>query len=66
MEKKTINVLSQKRAFLDAINDLSADMMLQDSINKHYRKLYNEKIEHALIDKDKDSFIKYTHLLNEL
>lgn len=66
MEKKTINVLSQKRAFLDAINDLSADMMLQDSINEHYRKLYNEKIEQALIDKDKDSFIKYTNLLNEL
>lgn len=66
MEKKTINVLSQKRAFLDAINDLSADMMLKDSINEHYRKLYNEKIEQALIDKDKDSFIKYTHLLNEL
>lgn len=66
MEKKTINVLSQKRAFLDAINDLSADMMLKDSINEHYRKLYNEKIEQALIDKDKDSFIKYTNLLNEL
>lgn len=66
MEKKTINVLSQKRAFLDAINDLSADIVLQDSINEHYRKLYNEKIEHALIDKDKDSFIKYTNLLNEL
>lgn len=66
MEKKTINVLSQKRAFLDAINDLSADMMLKDSINEHYRKLYNEKIEQALIDKDKDSFIKYTNFLNEL
>ncbi|CAD2079101.1 IDEAL domain-containing protein [Phocicoccus pinnipedialis] len=66
MEKRTINILSQKRAFLDAINDLSSDMVLQDSIKAYYRELYNEKIETALIVKDKETFIKYTDLLNEL
>lgn len=66
MEKKSISVLNQKRAFLDAVNDLSAEFVIQESLNEHYRKEYNEKIERALINKDKDSFIKYTTLLNKL
>lgn len=57
---------NQLRGFINTINDLSADLVLQESMHHFNVKLYNAKIEESLIEKDEEKFIKYTTLLKEL
>ncbi|CAD2081306.1 IDEAL domain-containing protein [Jeotgalicoccus meleagridis] len=57
---------NQLRGFLNTINDLSADLVLQESMQIFNKKLYTTKIEEALLAKDKEKFMKYTNLLKQL
>ncbi|CEA01069.1 IDEAL domain protein [Jeotgalicoccus saudimassiliensis] len=57
---------NQLRGFINTINDLSADLVLQESMNHFNVKYYNQKIEESLIEKDEEKFMKYTNLLKEL
>lgn len=57
---------NQLRGFINTINDLSADLVLQESMYYFNVKYYSEKIEESLIEKDKEKFMKYTTLLNQL
>ncbi|HIW37657.1 MAG TPA: IDEAL domain-containing protein [Candidatus Jeotgalicoccus stercoravium] len=57
---------NQLRGFLNTINDLSADLVLQESMQIFNKKLYTAKIEEALLAKDKEKFMKYTNLLKQL
>ena len=57
---------NQLRGFINTINALSADLVLQESMHHFNVKLYNAKIEESLIEKDEEKFIKYTTLLKEL
>ena len=57
---------NQLRGFINTINDLSADLVLQESMHHFNAKLYNEKIEESLIEKDEEKFMQYTTLLKEL
>lgn len=57
---------NQLRGFINTINDLSADLVLQESMYHFNVKLYRAKIEESLIEKDEEKFKKYTNLLKEL
>lgn len=57
---------NQLRGFINTINDLSADLVLQESMHHYNVKLYKAKIEESLIEKDEEKFMKYTTLLKEL
>ena len=57
---------NQLRGFINTINDLSADLVLQESMHRFNTQLYNDKIEESLIEKDKEKFMKYTSLLKDL
>lgn len=57
---------NQLRGFINTINDLSADLVLQESMHHYNVKLYKAKIEESLIEKDEEKFMKYTILLKEL
>ncbi|CAM4125431.1 IDEAL domain-containing protein [Jeotgalicoccus halotolerans] len=57
---------NQLRGFINTINDLSADLVLQESMYHFNVQLYRAKIEESLIEKDEEKFIKYTNLLKEL
>lgn len=57
---------NQLRGFIHTINDLSADLVLQESMYHFNVQLYRAKIEESLIEKDEEKFIKYTNLLKEL
>ncbi|MEK4555588.1 IDEAL domain-containing protein [Jeotgalicoccus sp. FSL K6-3177] len=57
---------NQLRGFINTINDLSADLVLQESMYHFNVQLYRAKIEESLIEKDEKKFIKYTNLLKEL
>lgn len=54
---------NQLRGFINTINDLSADLVLQESMYHFNVQLYRAKIEESLIEKDEEKFIKYTNLL---
>lgn len=57
---------NQLRGFINTINDLSADLVLQESMHHFNVELYKAKIEESLIEKDEEKFMKYTTLLKEL
>ena len=57
---------NQLRGFINTINDLSADLVLQESMYHFNAELYKVKIEESLIEKDEEKFMKYTTLLKEL
>ena len=57
---------NQLRGFINTINDLSADLVLQESMYHFNVQLYRAKIEESLIEKDEEKFIKYTNLLKKL
>lgn len=57
---------NQLRGFINTINDLSADLVLQESMYHYNHKLYSDKIEESLIEKDEEKFMTYTTLLKEL
>lgn len=57
---------NQLRGFLNTINDLSADLVLQESMYRFNVELYSRKIEESLIEKDEEKFIKYTTLMKQL
>lgn len=57
---------NQLRGFINTINDLSADLVLQESLDHFNSKIYSEKIEESLIEKDEEKFMTYTNLLKDL
>lgn len=57
---------NQLRGFLNTINDLSADLVLQESMYRFNVELYSRKIEESLLEKDEEKFIKYTTLMKQL
>ncbi|CAD2074071.1 IDEAL domain protein [Jeotgalicoccus aerolatus] len=57
---------NQLRGFINTINDLSADLVLQESMHHFNVELYNAKIEESLIEKNEEKFMMYTTLLKEL
>ncbi len=63
---KQVYPVNQLRVFINTINDLSAELLLQEAMDEYNRKLYNEKIEEALLEKDEEKFMKYTKSLKEL
>lgn len=63
---KQVYPVNQLRVFINTINDLSAELLLQEAMDEYNRKLYNDKIEEALLAKDEEKFMKYTNLLKEL
>ncbi|WP_411842224.1 hypothetical protein [Salinicoccus sp. HZC-1] len=63
---KQVYPVNQLRVFINTINDLSAELLLQEAMDEYNRKLYNDKIEEALLEKDKEKFMTYTKLLKEL
>ncbi|WP_017549218.1 hypothetical protein [Salinicoccus carnicancri] len=63
---KQVYPVNQLRVFINTINDLSAELLLQEAMDEYNRKSYNDRIEEALLEKDEEKFIKYTTLLKEL
>ena len=63
---KQVYPVNQLRVFINTINDLSAELLLQEAMDEYNRKSYNEKIEEALLQIYEEKFIKYTNLLKEL
>ncbi|MFC3418487.1 IDEAL domain-containing protein [Salinicoccus hispanicus] len=63
---KQVYPVNQLRVFINTINDLSAELLLQEAMDDYNRNRYNEKIEEALIEKDQEKFMTYTSLLKEL
>lgn len=63
---KQVYPVNQLRVFINTINDLSAELLLQEAMDEYNRKLYNDKIEEALLENDEEKFMKYTNLLKEL
>lgn len=63
---KQVYPVNQLRVFINTINDLSADILLQEALDDFNTKLYKEKIEEALLEKDEEKFITYTTLLSEI
>lgn len=64
--KKQAYPVNQLKMFINTINDLSADLLLQEALSDFNKKLYRDKIEEALLEKDEEKFILYTNLLNEI
>lgn len=52
--------------FINTINDLSAELLLQEALTDFNKKLYKDKIEEALLERDEEKFNTYTSLLNEI
>ena len=63
---KQVYPVNQLRVFINTINDLSAELLLQEAMDEYNHKLYSEKVEEALLEKDEEQFMKYTNLLKEL
>ncbi|MCD2137301.1 IDEAL domain-containing protein [Salinicoccus halitifaciens] len=63
---KQVYPVNQLRVFINTINDLSADILLQEALDDFNTKLYREKIEEALIERDEEKFNTYTKLLREI
>lgn len=63
---KQVYPVNQLRVFINTINDLSAELLLQEAMDDYNRNRYNEKIEEALIEKEHEKFMTYTSLLKEL
>ena len=63
---KQVYPANQLRVFINTINDLSAELLLQEAIDDYNRKLYLEKIEASLIEKDEEKFMTYTSKLKEM
>ncbi|HIW13427.1 MAG TPA: hypothetical protein H9891_09775 [Candidatus Salinicoccus stercoripullorum] len=63
---KQVYPVNQLRVFINTINDLSAELLLQEAMDEYNRKSYNDRIEEALLEKDEEKFMKYTNLLKEL
>lgn len=66
MESKSVEILAKRRAFLQASDDLSADFIIQESLRAFNETRFLEKIEEALISKNKEMFNHYTELLNDV
>lgn len=63
---KQVYPVNQLRVFINTINDLSADILLQEALDDFNAKRYEEKIEEALIEKDEEKFNTYAALLKEI
>lgn len=63
---KQVYPVNQLRVFINTINDLSAELLLQEAMDDYNRKQYTKKIEEALIEKNEEKFMTYTSLLKEL
>ena len=63
---KQVYPVNQLRVFINTINDLSADILLQEALDDFNAKLYEEKIEESLVEKDEEKFNTYTALLREI
>lgn len=66
MESKSVKLLAQRRAFLQAATDLSADFILEESLNHFKETHYLQKVEEALLTKNKEMFNEYTELLKNV
>lgn len=65
MSKKVYPV-NQLRMFINTINDLSADLLLQEALSDFNKRIYRDKIEEALFEKDEEKFYTYTDLLHQI
>ncbi len=45
---KQVYPVNQLRVFINTINDLSAELLLQEAMDEYNRKQYTEKVEEAL------------------
>lgn len=63
---KQVYPVNQLRVFINTINDLSADILLQEALDDFNAKLYEQKIEESLVEKDEEKFNTYTTLLREI
>lgn len=66
MESKSVKLLAQRRAFLQAATDLSADLILEESLNHFKETHYLQKIEESLLTKNEEMFNEYTELLKNV
>ena len=63
---KQVYPVNQLRVFINTINDLSADILLQEALDDFNAKLYEQRIEESLVEKDEEKFNTYTTLLREI
>lgn len=66
LSKKQAYPVNQLKMFINTINDLSAELLLQEALTDFNKKLYKDKIEEALLERDEEKFNTYTSLLNEI
>lgn len=52
--------------FVDNLNTLYIDLIIDNSIKSHQKQLLNEKIDMSLINHNKQDFIQYTTELKAL
>ena len=66
MESKSVEILAMRRAFLQASDDLSADLIIEESLRAFNEARFLEKIEEALVSKNEEMFNHYMELLNDV
>lgn len=66
MESKSVEILAMRRAFLQASDDLSADLIIEESLRAFNEALFLEKIEESLVSKNEEMFNHYMELLNDV
>lgn len=66
MESKSVEILAMRRAFLQASDDLSADVIIQESLRAFNEARFLEKIEESLVSKNEEMFNHYMELLNDV
>ncbi|HJB78071.1 IDEAL domain-containing protein [Nosocomiicoccus ampullae] len=66
MESKSVEILAMRRAFLQASDDLSADLIIEESLRAFNEARFLEKIEESLVSKNEEMFNHYMELLNDV
>lgn len=66
MESKSVEILAMRRAFLQASDDLSADLIIEESLRTFNEARFLEKIEESLVSKNEEMFNHYMELLNDV
>lgn len=64
--RHNVRTVNQLRTFINTINNLSADLICTEALDTHNRRLYEQYIDEALVERDKEKFEKYTNLLKDL
>lgn len=64
MEKKLLN--SPQHSEVNLIDSILAEMVLDKAIRDFQKEMIQKEIDHSLLQKDKDTFIRLTNKLKDL